>query len=59
MKLLLDNCVWGGALDELVKYGHDVVWVGNWNEDPGDFEILSRALLQNRVLITLEVIAKV
>ena len=35
MKLLLDNCVWGGALDELVKHGHDVEWVGNWNEDPG------------------------
>jgi len=54
MKLMLDNCVWGGAVDELAQNGHDVIWVGNWNEDPGDFEILSRAQIQNRILITLD-----
>src|SRR5205814_2069592 len=35
MKLLLDTCVWGGALAELQAAGHDVIWAGNWDEDPG------------------------
>jgi hypothetical protein len=31
MKLLLDSCVWGGALAELQAAGHDVVWAGQWD----------------------------
>ena len=41
MKLLLDSCVWGGVRDALVASGHDVVWTGDWDEDPGDDEILA------------------
>jgi hypothetical protein len=26
MKLLLDTCVWGGAIKTLEASGHDVVW---------------------------------
>lgn len=36
MKLLLDACVWGGAKKFLESRGHDVVWAGEWLEDPGD-----------------------
>lgn len=54
MKLLLDACVWGGALAELAASGHDVLHVGSWNEDPGDEEILARAYRENRILITLD-----
>jgi len=54
MKLLLDTCVWGGARRELVAAGHDVVWSGEWAEDPGDDEILARALADGRVLVTLD-----
>lgn len=54
MKLLLDTCVWGGAVAELTAAGHDVVWAGNWYEDPGDAEILARAYEESRILVTLD-----
>jgi len=43
MKILLDTCVWGGVVQELRTAGHDVIWAGDWKEDPGDEEILERA----------------
>jgi len=54
VKLLLDSCVWGGALTRLRAAGHDVVWSGEWPADPGDEEILARALAEGRVLVTLD-----
>lgn len=54
MKLLLDTCVWGGARKELEAVGHDVIWAGGWEEDPGDEEILARAYREGRVLVTLD-----
>lgn len=54
MKLLLDTCVWGGVLAEVQAAGHDVVWVGHWDADPGDEEILARALAEGRILVTLD-----
>lgn len=54
MKVLLDSRVWGGALRELEGAGYDVVWSGNWPEDPGDEEILTRAYNEGRILVTLD-----
>lgn len=54
MKVLLDTCVWGGALEALRSAGHDVIWAGEWDVDPGDEEILARAHREGRVLITLD-----
>ena len=54
MKVLLDTCVWGGARGELAGAGHDVVWSGDWPEDPGDEEILATAFREGRVLVTLD-----
>ena len=54
MKLLLDTCVWGGVCKELRAAGHDVVWAGDWQEDPGDHEILGRAHREERILVTLD-----
>jgi predicted nuclease of predicted toxin-antitoxin system len=54
VKLLLDSCVWGGALARLRAAGHDVVWCGEWSSDPGDEEVLARALAEGRVLVTLD-----
>ncbi|MEW5871047.1 MAG: DUF5615 family PIN-like protein [Chloroflexota bacterium] len=54
MKILLDACVWGGVKNELLAEGHDVIWVGDWPEDPGDDEILALAYEQERVLVTLD-----
>jgi predicted nuclease of predicted toxin-antitoxin system len=38
----------------LAHQGHDVIWAGEWEEDPGDLEILDRAYKENRVLVTLD-----
>jgi predicted nuclease of predicted toxin-antitoxin system len=38
----------------LAKAGHDVVWAGDWEEDPGDEEILARADSDRRILVTLD-----
>ncbi len=54
MKVLLDTCVWGGAKRELLLCGHDVIWGGEWETDPGDEEILSLAKADGRVLVTLD-----
>ena len=54
MKLLLDTCVWGGAKKTLESSGHDVVWTGDWPEDPGDEEILATANSEGRILVTLD-----
>lgn len=34
--------------------GHDVDWVGTWPADPGDPEILRRAHVAGRVVVTLD-----
>ena len=54
MKVLLDTCVWGGVRQALSDAGHDVVWTGDWDEDPGDDEILAQAYGESRVLVTLD-----
>jgi predicted nuclease of predicted toxin-antitoxin system len=54
MKLLLDSCVWGPASSALRDAGHDVIWAGDWQKDPGDREILRRAHQDDRVLVTLD-----
>jgi predicted nuclease of predicted toxin-antitoxin system len=54
MKLLLDTCVWGGAKHDLIAAGHDVVWAGDWPEDPGDEQLLSRAHAEDRIVVTLD-----
>jgi len=54
MRLLIDTCVWGGAAAELRAAGHDVVWSGDWSEDPGDDQKSARAYDENRVLVTLD-----
>lgn len=53
-RVLLDTCVWGGAVPELSGFGHDVVWSGNWTKDPGDRAILEAAHSQGRILVTLD-----
>lgn len=54
MKVLLDSCVWGGAKATLATAGHDAVWSGDWDHDPGDEQILGRAIAEGRVLVTLD-----
>ena len=54
MNVLLDTCVYGGIIGDLSAAGHDVIWSGDWPEDPGDEEILEHANREGRVLVTLD-----
>ena len=54
MKVLLDTCVWGGTKSVLEQAGHDVIWTGDWESDPGDESILEYAYREGRVLVTLD-----
>ncbi len=54
MKVLLDTCVWGGTKGDLQVAGHDVLWIGDLAQDPGDEDILAQAHGEQRVLITLD-----
>lgn len=52
--VLLDTCVWGGVLPSLSALGHNVIWSGDWDRDPGDRAILEIAFAQKRILVTLD-----
>jgi len=54
MKVLLDTCVSGGLLKVIEASGHDVIWSGEWENDPGDIEILAFAHKEGRILVTLD-----
>ena len=54
MRVLLDACVWSGALAALRESGHDALWAGEWPQDPGDDEILAEAHRERRILVTLD-----
>jgi len=54
VRILLDTCVWGGVKQVLARAGHDVIWAGDWEQDPGDDEILAIAYSEGRILITLD-----
>jgi predicted nuclease of predicted toxin-antitoxin system len=54
MRILLDTCVWYGVRDALIAAGYDVIWTGDWSEDPGDEQILATACHESRILVTLD-----
>lgn len=54
MRVLLDTCLSGSLLAPLANAGHDVVWSGAWERDPGDDEIMALAHREGRVLVTLD-----
>lgn len=54
MKILLDSCVSSMLRPPLQTAGHDVVWTGDWPQDPGDEEILAFAYQEQRTIITLD-----
>lgn len=54
MRVLLDSCLSGIGKEEIKAAGHEVIWSGDWKEDPGDETILAYALKEARVLVTLD-----
>jgi predicted nuclease of predicted toxin-antitoxin system len=54
LKVLLDSCLGPGAKAPIQAAGHEVEWVGDWQADPGDDEILAHAALNGQIVITLD-----
>lgn len=54
MKVLLDTCIAAQASQVVRDAGHDVVYSGDWTQDPDDEEILRRAAAELRVLATID-----
>jgi len=55
MKVLLDTCVSGVVvLPALINADHEVIWTGDWPNDPGDETIPAFANDQERVPVTLD-----
>ncbi len=54
MRVLLDSCVAGLAVEVIRQAGHDASWAGDWSQDPGDDEILRIAAAESRVLVTID-----
>jgi hypothetical protein len=50
----MDACIWAGAARPLRQAGHDVSLVADWDQDPGDVEILRRAVNDRRVVVTAD-----
>ncbi len=53
MKLLLETCVSREAVEDLRPAGYDVIWAGEWPDDPGDDEI-TKAYTEGRILVTFD-----
>jgi predicted nuclease of predicted toxin-antitoxin system len=54
LRILLDSCIWPGAIQDIARAGHDVDWVGHWTSDPGDADILAHAVRHAQVVVTLD-----
>lgn len=54
MRFLVDRCAGAKLARWLRTREHDVVDAGDWNEDPGDIEILAIAMREDRILITVD-----
>jgi len=54
MKLLVDTCVAESVYRELDRVGYNAEWIGDWEDDPGDSEILRIAHIEGRVIETLD-----
>jgi predicted nuclease of predicted toxin-antitoxin system len=52
VKVLVDACAGGRLAQALRAAGHDVAFVGDWDKDPGDEEILALAHAEQRVVVT-------
>jgi predicted nuclease of predicted toxin-antitoxin system len=54
LRFLVDRCAGQRLAESLRADGHDVVDVREWGADPGDRQILMRAVEENRILVTMD-----
>lgn len=52
MRLLADSNIVSRAVHSLREKGHDLIYAGERESDPGDLAILNEARASNRVLLT-------
>lgn len=52
MRLLIDSCLPRRLVPALAEFGHDVVHVQDWGDDPGDEAIIAAAYRENRIIVT-------
>jgi len=53
MKVLFDTSIWEVLYSLLHKRRRDVEWVGHWEKQPSDQELLAYALEHQKVIVTL------
>lgn len=53
MKVLLDTSIWEVLYRLLHKRKIDVEWVGHWEQQPSDHALLTYALEQEKIIVTL------
>lgn len=54
MRFLVDRCAGARLAQWLCEQGHDVVEAAQQGDDPGDVEILQRAVDDDRILVTID-----
>jgi predicted nuclease of predicted toxin-antitoxin system len=54
MKFLVDRCAGIKLAQWLRMQGHDALYAGEYDKDPGDQELLAQAAAENRVLATID-----
>jgi predicted nuclease of predicted toxin-antitoxin system len=54
MRFLVDRCAGARLARGLRSIGHDVLDASTWETDPGDADILARAVVEDRVLVTID-----
>jgi predicted nuclease of predicted toxin-antitoxin system len=53
VKIVVDSCI-PQFVAHTLEVQHDMIWIGDWEKDPGDLSILQYAYELKRVVITLD-----
>lgn len=54
MRFLLDSCISGFAVKDLMDAGFEVIWIPEIGKDPGDESILKKAFDEDLTLVTAD-----
>jgi predicted nuclease of predicted toxin-antitoxin system len=54
MRLLVDACLSVRVVQTLRTAGYEVEWVGDWETNPSDEDILTHAYVEGQVIVTLD-----
>jgi predicted nuclease of predicted toxin-antitoxin system len=54
MKFILDSCISLFAVNSLRSSGYEVLWIPDLGKDPGDKEIMDKAVREDYILVTAD-----